>query len=153
MKMILITLLLGLGIHAHAQEFSSQASDQQEAVSSEADFGRDDGDCYLDRYPDICRNSSMYCANPARHYSDHGAREGRIWGCFGNPGRPGHGGPGFPGRPGRPGHGHPGRTDAQCYLNRYPDICRNSSKYCADPYRHYREHGQYENRFWGCRGF
>jgi type II secretory pathway pseudopilin PulG len=36
---------------------------------------------YLSRYPDICRNSSYFCANPYTHYLRYGINEGRFWGC------------------------------------------------------------------------
>lgn len=43
---------------------------------------RDPGQCYLQRYPDICQNSPKnYCRNPAKHFQDYGSHEGRIWGC------------------------------------------------------------------------
>lgn len=46
----------------------------------------------------------------------------------------------------------PRRSEERCYLNRYPDICINSPRnYCLDPAKHYREHGRFEGRIWGCR--
>jgi hypothetical protein len=39
------------------------------------------GQCYLQRYPDICQASATYCKDPAAHYRNHGRAEGRIWGC------------------------------------------------------------------------
>jgi hypothetical protein len=45
----------------------------------------------------------------------------------------------------------PSMSDAQCYLQRYPDICQNSKPYCKDPAAHYRNHGRAEGRIWGCQ--
>lgn len=39
--------------------------------------------------------------------------------------------------------------NAQCYLNRYPDI-RQNSHYSPDPYQHYIEYGMYEGRLPSC---
>ncbi|MES3037766.1 MAG: DUF4360 domain-containing protein [Bdellovibrionota bacterium] len=46
----------------------------------------------------------------------------------------------------------PVKNPGQCYLERYPDICAASPKnFCRNPEKHYRQHGQFEGRIWGCQ--
>jgi hypothetical protein len=94
--------------------------------------------CYLQRYSDICKNSpDEFCNNPSSHYNKFGRYEGRVWGCV----------------KADPRQARQPRLSAEdrCYLQRYPDICKNSpDEFCKSPSNHYDKFGKFESRIWGC---